>query len=86
MKEMMMIYSIPQANKKTRVQFVRQLYYHEVKSHQGKYIHKTNGILNEFRKPTNACIIFKINKMNDVKKLCKEYSIKANFYKIEEVV
>ena len=79
-----MIYSIPKADKKIRVQFVRELYNYEIKSHQGKYTHKTKGILDKFRKPANACIIFNINKMKDVKKLCEKYSINSKFYKIEE--
>ena len=80
-----MIYSIPKADKKIRVQFVRQLCDYEIKSHQGKYTHRTKGILDKFRKPANACIIFKMDKIDDVKKVCKKYSINAKFYKIEEL-
>ena len=79
-----MIYSIPNSDKNIRSQFTRRLYSQKVRTHQGKYTHKTKGILDEFRKPANACIIFSINKLNEVKKLCEKYLIDAKFYKIEK--
>jgi hypothetical protein len=85
MKKIMLIYSIPNSNKKIRVQFVRKLYDYRIKSHQGKYSYDTKGVLKDYKRPTNACIIFNEDKFKEVKDLCDKFSIKSKFFKVEEI-
>ena len=42
-------------------------------------MHKTNGILDTFRKSANTYVIFKMDKIDDVKKLIIKYSIKSMY-------
>lgn len=80
-----MIYSIPNADKKKRVQFVRKLSTQTVKSHSGKYTSKTIGILPNYNKLANACIVFDRKYLKQVKELTDQMSIQAKFFLITAV-
>ncbi len=81
----MLIYAIPNADKKLRVQFCRRLYDYKVDSHKGRYSTTTRGILDKFERPTRSCIIFEKSKMKKIKELCDEFKIQVMFYKVERI-
>ncbi len=85
MSDILMIYNIPNGNATIRISFNRKLFCYRVQSNLGKFDKKTKGILDKYRKPVRSTLIFNKNKYEDVKKLCKEFSIKSEFYHIRKV-
>ncbi len=83
MIQILMIYNIPKGDAATRIAFNRKLFNYNIQTHKGKYKRQTKGILEQYEKPIRSCIIFSHNKYAEVKKLCEEFKIKTNFYKIE---
>jgi hypothetical protein len=85
MKNILMIYSIPEGDDITRIAFNRKLFSYNVQTHSGRYKRKSNGILSIYQKPVRSCVIFEDKHLNNVKKLCKSLKIKSVFYQIKEV-
>ncbi len=81
-EQILMIYQIPQGNAIKRITFNRKLFAYNIQSHKGKYKNKTNGILEEYEKPTRSCVIFTSEHTPKVKELCKELAIPIKLYKI----
>lgn len=84
MKEILMIYNIPEGDDTTRIAFNRKLFSYNVQSHSGKYKRKSKGILLKYEKPIRSCVIFENKYLNDVKKLCRSLKIQSIFYQIKE--
>ena len=85
MKEILMIYHIPNGNASTRISFNRKLFCYRIQSNSGKFDKISNGILKKFKKPVRSTIIFDELKIKDVKKICAEFNIQAEFYKIKKI-
>lgn len=85
MKEILMIYRIPEGDASTRISFNRKLFCYRVQSNSGKFDKVSNGILKKFKKPVRSTVIFNESKIKKVKKICKEFKIKSKFYKIQEI-
>jgi len=75
-----MIYEIPEGNSVLRIQFNRKLFEYNVQTNGGRSKTKTKGILSRYEKPVRSCVIFEKIYLEKVKKLCKEFKIKPNFY------
>lgn len=85
MKEILMIYHIPDGNASTRISFNRKLFCYRIQSNSGKFDKISNGILKKFKKPVRSTVIFDELKIKHVKKICTEFNIQAEFYKIKKI-
>ncbi len=81
----MIIYSIPNNDKKIRVQFHRKLFSVTIRSHNGKYKSETLGILKEYQKPIGSCIFFNNGMIEKVTRICNKFKIEYKLYKIKEI-
>jgi len=85
MKEILMIYHIPNGNSSIRISFNRKLFCYRIQSNSGKFNKFSEGILKNFKKPLRSTVIFETSKINDVKKICEEFNIKYKLYEISEI-
>jgi hypothetical protein len=46
---------------------------------------KTKGILSQYEKPAKCCVIFEYTHLNKIKKLCREFKVKSNFYSVTKL-
>lgn len=81
----MMIYEIPEGNSVVRIQFNRKLFEYNMQTNGGRGRTKTKGILSQYEKPAKCCVIFEYTHLNKIKKLCKEFRVKSNFYNITKL-
>ena len=85
MKEVLMIYHIPEGNASIRISFNRKLFCYRIQSNLGKFDKISNGILKKFKKPVRSTVIFDESKIKDVQKICNEFKIESEFYKIKKI-
>ncbi|MFT4312518.1 MAG: hypothetical protein ACMXYF_04795, partial [Candidatus Woesearchaeota archaeon] len=83
--QILMIYHIPKGDASTRISFNRKLFPYRVQGNSGKFDKKTIGILQKYEKPIRSCVIFDEVKITQVKNLCREFKIAAQFYKVEKI-
>jgi len=85
MKDILMIYQIPKGNASTRISFNRKLFCYRIQSNLGKFDKLSNGVLKKFKKPVRSTVIFDESKIESVKKICKEFNVSSEFYKISKI-
>lgn len=80
-----MIYHIPQGDASIRISFNRKLFCYRVQSNSGKFDQITEGILKKFEKPVRSTVIFNKSHLKKIQKLCAEFNIQAEFYKVTKI-
>ena len=85
MKDILMIYHIPKGNDSIRISFNRKLFCYRVQSNLGKFDKLSEGILKKFKKPVRSTVIFDELKIKNVKKICHEFNVASEFYRISKI-